>query len=857
MNGSEVLRKVVGGIFAMELGSWHEWGLSQEWYQRNGYPGQTYFRDRAKRDDAIDDNVVAAVEGLCLASFNRGFAHFRAEPTSRKALAVIRELAYEAAPEGMAVRVPDEGEALASKADALARCIVAILYAAAGRGEYDRATAAGDVAAIVAGTRVGPGDPIGEDSARYLAIFSGRLHMEDERGGDATLADVFVEPPFAMPGHRGVAGPEALGGILELMDAFAAGEASRAVPGLPDGSAVMTVLGVAGVGKTSVVAAALAAAREGLIFRDRRVYCVRASKLAGTAFYESRQPLRFIERNLDVAGARFEGSVVVIDGLDELCLVLSAGESVAGFYERLVDDALSYSDCKLVVTSRPNYVHPDAARAHGGIVVELQPLDDDKARRFVELLEEHSGPGCGGAERWYLDQRIRRRHRGDVFRVPLVLYITVALNIGKTSSEGEFFDRVFAELCSRAYGDGFTQEFAGKFKPRELARAFAVEMRRRSDKALDASTAAGIIERFGAGSLNEDELGKLKRGFGVTFFYAPRTGGPDGCPAPEFMHRSFVDFLAAEQIYLDVSSAVTRAREDDGAARMELWEKLDYLLGWSELGGEVLEFFAYKVRSGGIAGDEIRERLLGWLVETYLPAGLVYRSGRETDENTRDKAGRMMLALWGLLRSSSEGPVMGSLDSRQKSKVLDELQRASGQSMARLDFSGEDLGGVRLAGARFQRASFSRATFAGSVLDECEFAGCIMNRADFGGSHVMSTGFAGSTMAGTSFRGAVLEDVRFGGATMRVVDFSGATLVRVSLAGSLLSEPADLKLDDAVASKIGDVYDARPADPGPRRGDRLVLESRARDPRTLSSPGAPDDADPWRRRRHLARAVFE
>lgn len=835
MKGSEVLKRVVGGVFAMELGTWNDWGLAQGWFERNGYPGQTYFRDRAKRADAIDDKVVATVEGLCEASFRRGFAHFRAEPTSVRALSVIRELACPTASESLVIRVSDSGATLEAKADLLTRCVVAILSAAIGVGEYDRAAAEEDVAAMLAGAPAGGGDPIGEDTERYLAIFAGRLHLEDERGGDATLADVFVEPPYTMPWHHGRNPLEPHDGILGLMDAFATGNASRAVSGLPDGSAVLTVLGVAGVGKTSVVAAALAASREGRIFRGKDVYCVRASKLAGTAFYESRQPLRFIERNLDVPDARFEGAVVIIDGLDELCLVLSAGESVADFYAKLVDDVLSYSDCKLIVTSRPNYVHPGAARAHGGIVVELEPLDDEKAMRFVELLEAHVEHAGGISEQWYLDHRIRRRHRGDVFRVPLVLYITVALNIGKTRSEGEFFDRVFAELCSRAYGDGFTQEFADKFKPRELARAFAVAMRRRSDKALDAATASAIIEGFGSGSLTEDEIGKLKRGFGVTFFYAIHPGEPGGCPAPEFMHRSFVDFLAAEQIYLDVAHAVSMSRSDDDAARMWWWERMDYLLGWSELGNEVLEFFSYKVRSGDIDGDEIRVRLLAWLVETYLPAGLVFKSGRETNENTRDKAARIMLAYWGMMQASCEGvSTMDGLTASQKSRVLDELQRAARRSTVRLRFAGEDLGNVRLSEADFRRASFNDVSFSGAVLEACEFAGSYLRNVSFENALLIRADFSKTKVHGASFLWAKLDEAGFDGASMRAANFAGAAFRDVTFDGVTLSKAEDMAFDEDAAEEIEKLYEVAPAPERPRCAEGLVLSPRTKAPQGLS-----------------------
>ena len=121
----------------------------------------------------------------------------------------------------------------------------------------------------------------------------------------------------------------------------------------------------------------------------------------------------------------------------------------------------------------------------------------------------------------------------------------------------------------------------------------------------------------------------------------------------------------------------------------------------------------------------------------------------------------MMLALWGLLKSAGDGPVMGPLDSRQKSKVLDELQKASAQSMAHLDFKEEDFGGVRFRDCRFHRASFIRASFAAAVLDGCEFAGCFMGGADFGGARVMSTTFSAAKMAGASFRNAELEGVGF------------------------------------------------------------------------------------------------
>lgn len=101
------------------------------------------------------------------------------------------------------------------------------------------------------------------------------------------------------------------------------------------------------------------------------------------------------------------------------------------------------------------------------------------------------------------------------------------------------------------------------------------------------------------------------------------------------MHRTFAEFLAADEIYERLYKDI----ELDDVEGMEAWwEDFDYLLGMETLNDQALWFIKYKITASEADGDKIVNTLCNWFFETYLPAGMLYRSGRETGESSIEKS---------------------------------------------------------------------------------------------------------------------------------------------------------------------------------------------------------------------------
>lgn len=793
MTSGELLRYIVNGVFVMTFKQMGEWGVATDDagdFVLTDWPSAIYFKRRCGMECAIDERVHNRVICLAEVALAGQIGKFPCRTTARKISTVIHDLSGQDVSllEYGASESPNEW---ARKAEALVRCLDALLLCALDRPNAIIGDAVSDIARTMSEYLEQHEDEsvlIADETVRYANLFSQPLHLEDPETSPLRLADVFVRPRFQFVyGHDRRSQPK--DGIFEVVDRFAHGKE------MDDGGRrsthrVLTVLGQPGVGKTSLIAGLLDAHAKGSVFNGLgKVACVRLSRLAHTRFYSSRSPLRFIICHLGLAFEDFENGLLILDGLDELCLVLSAGATINDFYSGLLDDALSFPSLRVIVTSRLNYIGHSLLMKGPSTVMELLPFDLGQAHEMVNHMQV-DGRRIPSS---ILKSMYARFDDFPFLGVPLLLYTTLALelDLGEAMEVGDFYDRIFSEMSKRTYGDGRAQTYSEVCDPREIAGAFAVEMRRRSDKCLDERAARAVLASLELNELSEELREAIGKGFGLTFFY---TGSPelDGhLLAPEFAHRSFVDFLAAEQIYARLCEAIGKSERDgDGSGLTYWWEQFDYLLGWSEMGREVLDFFVYKARNGGIPKSDVANTLLKWFTGAYLTHGMAYRSGRETNENCLTKVLTLFTNYWRVLKSlCPDRPLLKEVDVFDRETFFDMLRVASTKTSQTLCFDNED---------------FEASDLGDMILEEYSFRGADFSGANMTDAHCDSSDFTGARFVGTLLTGTDFENAMLSGADMRCVSCEG-----IHLSGAMADSEDPITIlgrDKQVFSSFPDIH---------------------------------------------------
>lgn len=835
MTSGELLKSIVSGVLVMTFKHMGEWGVATDGagnFVLSDWPSATYFRRRCEMGCAIDERAHNRVLCLVESALAGQIEKFPYRSTARKVSTAI----YDISGQDVSMLEYAAGESAdeqTKKAKALLSCLDALLLCALDRPNAIIGDAVDDIIRVKCEYLEDSDDGfvvITDETVRYLNLFSQPLHLEDPGASPLRLADVFVQPRFQFVySHDKRSQP--MSRIFEAIDRFARGEEMDDCGG-QNPYRVLTILGQPGVGKTSLVAGLVDAHTRGRAFKDLgKVACVRLSRLAHTRFYNAESPLRFIVHHLGFTPGDFENGLLILDGLDELCLVLSAGATINDFYAGLLDDALSFPSLRVIVTSRLNYIGHSLLMNGPSTVVELLPFDLDQ----VHEMEDRMIAGGRVIPDPILESLDVRFDDFPYLGVPLLLYTTLSLNLSlsKTMEIGDFYDRIFSEMTKRTYGDGRAQTYSEACDPREIAGAFAVEMRRRSDKCLDERAARAVLASMELDELSEGMREAISKGFGLTFFYTGRPELDGHLLAPEFAHRSFVDFLSAEQIYGKLCEAIDQSEgSSDDSGLPYWWEQYDYLLGWSEMGPEVLDFFVYKVRNGRIPESDVANTLFKWFTGAYLDHGMAYRSGRETKENCLTKVLTLFTNYWRLMKSlCPDKSLLKEMVVFDRETFFDMLRVASTKTSQALCFDSEDLGASDLGDM---------------ILEECSFRGADFSGANMTDAHCDSSDFTGAKFVNTLLMGTDFENATLSGADMRCVSCEG---IHLSGARADLGNPVIiLSRDEQVFSAFPDIhYVINDKDAGQAMFDapQGVFSKADRGDSVVTLSQIDDDSDDW------------
>lgn len=612
-----------------------------------------------------------------------------------------------------------------------------------------------------AGVRRKPIPAIDDESHRYASTFNKQLHLDRMRKEDVTLKQIYVEPEFCYcPNDTDEIKVEAP--LKDLVEAFVHDRLSDHGDFAPRAN-VLTLLGQPGVGKTSFLSFLCDSHYHGGFCRDvDAFYCIPLRELANTEFAVTDRPLKYICETLRIDPAGRERKLIILDGLDELCLILSAGASINDFFFKLLEDAEKCDDLKVLVTSRLNYVSAVFNKDLPSAVFELKEFSWAQSREMIDKIEKARSDEIPES----LVRSLKERYEDYPFlTVPLLLYMIVALGIdvGEVSEIGQLYDRIFDEMSCRKYGLEGKQEFSTVIDPREIARSLAVEMRRRSQKYLDASEAKMVLESIDAKLESKEQRDAVEKGYGLTFFYEKRH--PDVF-APEFIHLTFVEFLSAEQIYLILSESISmnKASEFDEGL-IYWWEQMDYLLSWSDLSEQTVDFFRYKVESNkdDLPINELVDALLDWLFTAYLSKGMVYKAGSEDMEDCVVKASRLFLNYWRLVKclKPSES-VLSTRDVFERQEFVNFLRTASRntevsfslnyEDLSSCDLQDLDLSDCYLIGANFDDSDLSYSRFVEANLTQAHLSSCKLHMVDFEGAKMHGANISFSECETASFR---------------------------------------------------------------------------------------------------------
>lgn len=243
---------------------------------------------------------------------------------------------------------------------------------------------------------------------------------------------------------------------------------------------------------------------------------------------------------------RFPGAVLILDGYDELCIIEGISDTDRLLYRLSLSD---FPDCKVIVTSRPNYIHREINLSLS--IISLRHFDREKRK---EWLERFTGPtSCQQEVLGDLQKYLIEAPEEGACDTPLMLYLIASNQVPTEwlNNPWKVYQHIFSkEIIERSYENKPHPGFVYADTVYQIAEEIAFSMFCSPEDAffLENEEILKIVCRLTNRSFETEEKDVrqlVSRSTALCSYW--KTAGVRG--AVEFYHNNIRDFFLCEKIY--------------------------------------------------------------------------------------------------------------------------------------------------------------------------------------------------------------------------------------------------------------------------------------------------------------------
>ena len=522
--------------------------------------------------------------------------------------------------------------------------------------------------------------------------------------------------------------------------------------------------------------------------------------------YGNKETDRDIMKRFRKSGSR----VLLLDGYDELCTVDGIEEPEA------VLRTLKNLDCKIIVTTRPNYIdfqYFEKPYWH----IALEHFDGEQCREWLERYE-NCGETPKAVNRQYL-MRISYRETAGICDTPMGLYMVAAGHFTADAllNEWAVYRQIFyRELSETEYNQIF-QDVSAQHSIQEyqdllyrVSEEIAWYLYQRNNENLLVPDSE-ITRIIGELELSEDKRKTVERCFALCGYWKANTGR--GCV--EFYHNNIRDFFLCEKLMRELNKAYREygdALRDERSDITPFLRHLCELFQYAKLNNTVLFFIKQRAaylnkEEPDLCVDMEREQhCTARIFETLLLRGDFYSICKECQkkENPVKTIARILgntilfyrhiyepllvfgerVHWWRDIKKVNETGTFRQLSEQ----ILDYsiLSDLRGIYLRGVDLHGVDLCSVDLHNADLCDADLHSADLHSADLHWADLHGVNLHSADLHSADLHGADLHGVDLHGANLQGANLRDADLQRADLRDADLQRADLRNVDLQGANL-----------------------------------------------------------------------
>ncbi len=552
---------------------------------------------------------------------------------------------------------------------------------------------------------------------------------------------------------------------------------------------MLLILGQAGIGKSTLITWMMA----NLVEKGDNIYVYQFASDLKNINWLGDNILCKILKTLRLGYDELENKTLILDGFDEI-YVTGDREKILSKLNQELADIKVLKRFSLIITCRENYVYK-VNRIECDFIT-LQTWDDDQIKSFCEIYGEKSTSTVSETK---IDRILENK---EVFGIPLILYMVLALNIAieKNASLVDIYDQVFSldrssiyDRCieNSRYGQEHRISKIGiKQQIHQISQRIAFWIFENNDD--KASISQEDFKKI-CEDTSEDIQSDVLIG---NYFKLIRHCEGMGTDELQFVHRSIYQYFVVLYFFRTIHNL---------ASKEEVAGKLGELLKKGQLSEQILEFIKYKFDSMYMHN---LPNIVKHIFQIMLRDGMTYytkEKHKKVIEQEMNIFSNMLrtVGLWNSDLGSLDDRIITYLQCNKKHKLY-----LKGITLGFININLEkqtdiDLRGAYLRGADIREAFWGRVDLRGADLTEANLRGISLIGADLRGADLYRADLGKAYLGGADLRGVDLRivDLRGGylrganlkeadlkGANLEGADLEGADLERANLSGTVFDE---------------------------------------------------------------------
>lgn len=558
-----------------------------------------------------------------------------------------------------------------------------------------------------------------------------------------------------------------------------------------DENKMLVILGQPGIGKSTLVTWIVANFLHKI--NDILVYKF-VPDLKDVDWINTQFEFSVADQILSVLHLSFEdlkGKTLIIDGFDEISVGENREKVLNRIYWQLIKGGVD--GFSLIVTCRENYIR-DLDKLECTYIT-LQTWNEIQITSFCKVFKEKSK---NNISEWMIKRTIENK---EVFGIPLILYMVVALNISieKEGSIVDVYDKIFSlegGIYDRCINN---KRFAEKHRIgvvkkqiHQISRNIALWMFENN------SEEASIPQENYQEICNyvviheQQEKREIESDFLIGNFFK-LVKHCEGVESEElyFVHRTIYEYFVAE-IICRLMEKTMQVLSDE--SQEELARNIARYLKKGQITPTIGEYIQYKIMKlydYNLWNSEKRDRVYQWLENTVskmMRVGMFYYTKESMYyRNVIAKECQCFMNLVEILRLL--------LDTSEKKYIMENVERdlleryihhCVTEKTVNLNLSKMSLDEINLKGIDLQGVNISKAS---------------LNKINLSKSCLCKADLSGSYCYGANLEGADLNDAKLQEAKLEKANMRWAELSNINLQGADLKE-ADLHRSDLSAGKL-------------------------------------------------------